>query len=185
MQSFGLTKKSLAAIAGLIALAVIWRLVNHEYGLAYNLELVTAVSVIAVLRFGWKAGIVVPLATMAVSDAILGTSPIIIFTWSSFALIGLAAVILRRLEGRRQILNGAGFALVSSTFFFLATNFGVWAQGYYPPTLDGLLLSYEMGIPFYRNMLIGNLILVPAAVAAWQFVRHYQLASVNADETAK
>lgn len=167
--------KSLIAIAALVAVAIGWRLLNHQYGFAYNLELITAVSVLAVLRFGWKAGLIVPLAAMSVSDAIIGNTSILFFTWGTFALIGLLAVVLRRLNSRPglQVLSGGAFAVVSSTLFFLVTNFGVWMQGYYPPTLDGLMTSYIMGIPFYKNMLIGNLVLVPAAIAAWQFVRSH------------
>lgn len=170
-----ISPKNIALIAALIAAAIGWRLLNHEYGFAYNLELVTAVSVLAALRFGWKAGLVTSLVAMVVSDIIIGNTNILIFTWGAFTLIGLGAALLRRLNGRTglQIAAGVGFAALSSTVFFLITNFGVWLQGYYPPTIDGLILSYAMGIPFYKNMLIGNLILVPSAIAAWQLARSY------------
>lgn len=165
--------KSLLMIIGLIAVAAIWRLINHQYQFAPNLELVTMVSIVAALTFGWRAALLTSVGTMAVSDAIIGNAPILVFTWGSFALIGLGSVILRKLNNKpkTQVLASAGFVVASSTLFFVVTNLGVWLQGWYPATWAGLITCYQLAIPFYRTMLIGNLIIVPVAVAAWQFVR--------------
>lgn len=168
--------KSTLLIVGLIALAVGWRIINHKYQLAPNLELVTLVSVVAALSYGWRMALIVPLATMAISDAIIGNSSILFFTWGSFALIGLSALVLRKLNDRPrpQILASAGFVLLSSLAFFIITNFGVWAEGWYPATWAGLVESYQAAIPFYRTMLIGNVIMVPVAVAVYQYVKVHQ-----------
>jgi len=49
-------------------------------------------------------------------------------------------------------------SLVSSVLFFLITNFGVWATGtMYVKNLDGLLQSYAMGLPFFRNTVLSDL----------------------------
>ena len=162
----------------LIALAVGWRVVNFNYHVAPNLEIVTAVSVLAAVAFGFRAAVIIPIATMIISDLIIGNSSIFIATWSSFAIIGLSALLLRKLNDKpgKQILYSVGFAAASSFFFFIVTNFGVWAQGWYPATLAGLMDSYVMAIPFYRTMLIGNLILVPATISVWQLVRSHQTA---------
>lgn len=181
MKSPNLSLKNIAVIVSLIALAVSWRLINHEYGFAYNLELVTTVSMLAALKYGWKAAVAVPLAVMAISDAIIGTSSIIIFSWLSFALIGLGALVLRRYNDKagKQIMGATVFAIAGSTFFYLVTNFGVWAQGFYPPTLSGLEMSYIMAIPFYKTMLVGNLLFAPAAVASWHLVKYAQRNKVH------
>ncbi len=51
-----------------------------------------------------------------------------------------------------------GCSLVSSVLFFLATNFAWWPwNDMYPHTVDGLILSYERGLPFFRNTLAGDL----------------------------
>ncbi|MBI2443285.1 MAG: hypothetical protein HYV40_05260 [Candidatus Levybacteria bacterium] len=48
-----------------------------------------------------------------------------------------------------------------SVLFFLITNFGVWLMGtLYSRTLEGLLQSYIMGLPFFRNTLIGDFLYV-------------------------
>jgi hypothetical protein len=52
-------------------------------------------------------------------------------------------------------------ALVSSTIFFVITNFAVWMSGtMYPLTLDGLIICYTMAIPFFGNTLAGTLFYV-------------------------
>ncbi len=168
--------KNIALIVGLITLAVSWRIINNSFQIAPNLELVTAVSVLAALMLGWRAALFVPIATMIISDIIIGNSSIFIFTWGSFALIGLGAILLRKLDNKPkiQVISSVGFATASTFLFFVITNFGVWLQGWYPATLAGLIDSYVMAIPFYRTMLIGNLILIPSSIIIWQLVKSRQ-----------
>lgn len=160
----------------LIALAVGFRVINHNYNFAPNLELVTTVSILAALIIGWRAALVVPLTTMIVSDMVIGNSSIFMFTWGSFVIIGLSALLLRKfnVKPKTQIISSAGFAVASSFLFFFVTNLGVWLQGWYPATWAGLTTCFTLAIPFYRTMLIGNLILVPASVAIWQVVKSRQ-----------
>jgi len=173
-----MNKKVLSGVllsAVLIAAAVGWRVLNNNLHIAPNLEIVTATTVLAAIILGWRGAIVVPLISMVVSDLIIGNSSIYIYTWSSFALIGACALVLRKLNKKPgwQILSSAGFAIVSSFLFFVVTNFGVWAQGWYPGTLNGLIQSYTMAIPFYKTMLVGNLVLVPSVVIGYRAVRVY------------
>ena len=165
-----------AFTASLIAIAIIWRVVNYNLQFAPNLEIVTSVAVIAAITLGFRAALIVPLVSMAVSDFIIGNTAIFVFTWSAFLLIGAGALVLKRLNNRpkQQVLASIGFAVASSFVFFVITNFGVWAQGWYPATWAGLVDCFVMAIPFYRTMLLGNVILVPVAVIAWQAVRSHQ-----------
>lgn len=170
------TIKNILIVTILIAIAVAWRIVNHNYSFAPNLELVTAVSVLAALIIGWRGSIIVPLGAMIISDLFIGNSLIFIFTWSSFVVIGILALILRKLKDKpkTQILGSFGFAIFSSFLFFAVTNFGVWLQGWYPTTFAGLAKCFTMAIPFYRTMLVGNMIIVPSTVALLQLVKSYQ-----------
>lgn len=170
--------KKISLTVLLIALAVGWRIINHNLQLAPNLELVTVASVLAAVIIGWKAALVVPITSMIFSDLIIGNSSIFIYTWGSFAIIGLGALLLRKLnqKPKSQIFYSAVFAITSSFLFFAITNFGVWAQGWYPATWAGLGNCFIMAIPFYRTMLIGNIILVPAAISIWQLIRARQMA---------
>ena len=165
--------KNIALTAFLISVAVGWRIINHNYSIAPNLELITAVSVLAAIIIGWKAAIIVPLISMILSDLIIGNSSIFVFTWGAFAIIGLGSLVLRKVNNKpkAQIVYSLGFAVASSFTFFIITNFGVWAQGWYPATLAGLITCYTVALPFYRTMLIGNMIIVPIAVYVWQLVK--------------
>ena len=152
---------------GLIATAILWRMINWNYSIAPNLEIVTASTLVAATFLNRRTALVVPLMIMAISDILIGNSLILLFTWSAFALIGLAGLLLRRMTGSasKLMLASVGAAVGSSLFFFLFTNFGVWLLGdgtMYAKTWAGLMQSYAMGLPFYRTMLMGNLIFVPA-----------------------
>jgi hypothetical protein len=170
--------KKIALVITLIVAAVSWRIINHNYMIAPNFELVTVATVIAAIVLGYKAAIAVPLASMIISDLIIGNTSIFMFTWSAFLIIGLGAILLAKLNKKTnaQILCSVGFAVISSFFFFAFTNFGVWAQGWYPATWSGLAECFALAIPFYRTMLIGNIIMVPTAVAAYQLVKNRQAA---------
>lgn len=97
------TIKKITFIICLIALAVSWRIINYKYQIAPNLELVTVISVLAAITLGLRAAIIVPLAVMALSDAIIGNTSILFFTWGSFALIGASAVLLLKLNNKYTI----------------------------------------------------------------------------------
>ena len=56
-----------------------------------------------------------------------------------------------------------GAALASSTSFFLASNFAVWAGSLiYPHTAGGLATCYLAGLPFYRNDVLATSLLTSA-----------------------
>ncbi len=154
-----MTKKIFAAV-GLIALGVLGRTV---FDLPPNVELVTLSCFLASVYLGGAFSVLVPLATMIVSDMAIGNTQIFIFTWSAYIVIGLSALVLRRFrKDDVNLVSGSTlFAVPSSLLFYLWTNFGVWYQGWYPPTLAGLLESYAMGLPFLKFNLVGNLIFVP------------------------
>lgn len=159
------------AAAGLIATAVAWRVINHTYGIAPNLEIVTASILLATVFLGWRAAVAVAFGTLVLSDLLIGNSSIFVFTWSAFAVVALGGLVLRRLRERPAalVLGAVGAGVATSVWFFVWTNFGVWLLGdgaMYPHTLAGLSQSYLMGIPFYRTMLLGNVVLVPLYFAA-------------------
>lgn len=185
MVKYNKVFKETILITCLIAVAVTWKIINHQFQIAPNLELVTVVSVIAALSIGFRAAAIVPIASMILSDIIIGNSSIFIYTWSAFAIIGIGALLLRKLNSKPklQVFSSIGFVIASSFLFFVITNFGVWAQGWYPATLSGLMDSYIMAIPFYRTMLIGNLIIVPASVASIQLIKYYQNSKISVIDT--
>ena len=167
--------KSILAIS-LVTVPIIWRILNHNNNFAPNLEFITVSAVLGSIMLGKRAAIIIPLTAIIISDLIIGNSSIFVFTWGSFILIGAGAIILNKFNRQptKQIIGSTIFAVSSTFVFFAITNFGVWAQGWYPATLTGLMTSYTMAIPFYRTMLIGNLIIVPCAVTVWQIAKNHQ-----------
>lgn len=132
-----------------------------------NIETLTAVSIIAGALLGPYLGFAVALFSVIGSDMVIGNTNILLYTWSAWALIGISSAVLKRHSRSRIMvwldsLKFTGFGVVTTLFFFLWTNFGVWhLSGMYPPTYDGLMLSYFNGLPFLRNQLLGNLLIVP------------------------
>lgn len=110
-----------------------------------------------------------PLAALALTDLIIGLHGTMPYVYGSVALIiWLGERFLKKEPTTRRLLV---IALASSTLFFLITNFGVWASTtMYPKTAAGLLESYLMGLPFWRNMLAADVIFTVG------FYRLYQLA---------
>lgn len=98
----------------LVTLAIGWRLINNKHQLAPNLELVTTASVLAAITIGYKAAIIVPLSIMIISDLFIGNSSIFVFTWGSFAAIGLLSTLLRKLNSKpkTQVATSLGFAFL-------------------------------------------------------------------------
>jgi hypothetical protein len=98
-----------------------------------------------------------PLAIMALSDALIGVHEVILFTWGGFALTTVLGLWLRQRKRPGRILAAS---VAGSVLFFVVTNFGVWLLGdggrMYPRTLDGLWQCYIAALPFYRNTLLGD-----------------------------
>lgn len=98
-----------------------------------------------------------PLVTLAITDMILGLHGTMPYVYASFLLTAWLGD--RFLRSKQSAGRVAAFSFIGSLVFFLVTNFGVWAGGgLYPKTLDGLVLCYTMGLPFWRNMLAGDLL---------------------------
>lgn len=101
------------------------------------------------------------------------------FTWSAYLVV--LALALVALKGRVKIPALIGTTVASSTLFFLISNFGVWIAGeMYPHTFSGLLTCYALGIPFYRNAAVGDLLFVGAFFSAYALIQQRQLARITA-----
>lgn len=162
--------RQLSIAAALVIAAVSWRLFNSEWVIAYNLELITGVSLVAAVFLHRYFAIIVPLAAVFLSDVVMGNSQVAVYTWSAFAVIGLAGLLLRRWRGQdgKLLLGTAGLGLVSAVWFFLWTNAGVWLLSngtYYPHGLEGLMMSYTLGLPFFRATLASGVLIAPALMA--------------------
>ena len=100
-------------------------------------------------------GIVMPLLIMLVSDFFIGLHGLILWTYSSLALI----TFLSYHYIKRNFISVLKLAFTSPIIFFLITNFAVWLTSTsYSPDLAGLIQSYIMGLPFLANSLISTIL---------------------------
>jgi len=98
-----------------------------------------------------------------------------LFSWMelaiilSFSLTVLLGILIRK---KTNIISVAGVSIISSTLFFLITNFACWPHStIYPQTFQGLLLCYDAGLEFYRNNLIGDLVYSGILFGSFYLVR--------------
>lgn len=128
-----------------------------------NIETIMVVSLLAGSFLGGMWTIGVGLAVVAISDAFIGNSVIFLYTWSAWALMGFCGLAIRkRQKNTWHVLELTGMGVFGTFFFYLWTNFGVWhIGGLYPHTLEGLLTSYMMAVPFLRLHLLSTLVIVP------------------------
>lgn len=117
-----------------------------------------------------------PVALLALSDIIL-TKFVYAYpltwdhyiTWAWYATIVLLGTRLRSNSKPLWILSSA---VASAVSFFLLSNFAVWACfNMYPKTFGGLMTSYAMGLPFFRNDVIGDLLFTAVMFATPALLR--------------
>lgn len=151
MKNFLTPTVSARVVFGLIALAVVSRLVPHPP----NFTPVIALALFGGAAFSSRsAAMIVTLGAMLLSDLWLG--------WHSslLAVYGALAVIV--LIGHRVAISSpwsriAGHGFAGALVFFMLSNLAVWlGSGMYAPTLEGLISCYTMALPFFGNTLAGT-----------------------------
>lgn len=107
-------------------------------------------------RVGFFQGSIVLSLVMIISDFFIGFHSKMMWVYGSFIISVFLGSFLRKKTSPIALFFMSFF---SSFIFYLITNFGVWFEGIlYPKTLSGLLNSYIMGIPFYKNAIIGDIL---------------------------
>jgi len=163
----------------LVLLGACARLLPH----APNFTPIAALAIFGAMYLKRRDALWVPLVAMVLSDAVIGFyNPFVMASvYGSFALVGLMGLWLRRESAKsepprytivkyRGTGEGEGkkfswwwprvigTSLLGSVLFFLVTNWAVWAFGeLYTKDISGLMLSYWMGLPFFRNTVLGDL----------------------------
>ncbi len=152
----------LAYLYVLLAIAVRFLLALRVLPFEFNFTPLAA----ALLFFGARTDrkrMWIPLLALAATDVALnrfvygypftGDLPI---TWAWYAGIVLLGGWLKQND---RPLRVAGAALAASVSFFLVSNFAVWAVwNMYPKDAGGLLQSYVMALPFFRNTVASDLL---------------------------
>ena len=162
-------KQSLAVGIVLITAAACARLIPHPP----NVTPVIAMALVGGMYLDRKTGFIVPLAALFLSDIVLGFHGLMTYVYGS---IMVTVFIGMQVQRKKNALTVVGGSLLSSILFFGVTNAGVWLQGggrVYPMTFEGLLLSYTLAIPFFRNAVFGDLFFVGLLAGLFEFSRRY------------
>lgn len=131
----------------------------------------------------------IPVVVLAASDLLLDkfvyAYPFkwdLVVTWAWYAAI----VLLGTEVGKRiTLLRVIGASLASSVSFFLVSNFAVWAAyEMYPKNFAGLMTSYTLALPFFRNALEGDLLFTGVMFATPFVIRAASEAFGKADHIA-
>ena len=104
-----------------------------------------------------KYSLFVPLLVMLASDLIIGFYDwkVMLSVYSGFAIMALLGWWVKREKSVDNIILAS---LAGALFFYITTNFAVWAtSAWYPHNLYGLLSSYTLALPFFRSSLMGDL----------------------------
>lgn len=135
----------------IILLAAALRILPHPP----NIIPITALALFAGAHLNRRIAFFLPLSAMIISDFFLGFHSTIPYVYGSFILITFLGFLLKKKITLPRILTTA---LGSSMLFFIITNFGVWASTtMYVKNMGGLLNSYLMGLPFFKNSVFGDL----------------------------
>jgi hypothetical protein len=166
----------LVILAVLIALGVAGRLLPHPPNFTPMAAIALFAGFIFIKRY---MAVVAVISTMLLCDYFaFGSLSSSWFGSKSMFVVYLALlfpiVFKNFLQKKIGVLRIFGAALASSSVFFLATNFAVWAfSPMYEKTLEGLVLCYTMAIPFFQNTVAGDLIWSGVIFGAYLVLRNY------------
>lgn len=153
MNKNSFSKTEIIVCLALVLLIVVSRLMGH----AWNFTVVGGVAIFAGAYFSQRyLAITTVVAGLLVSDAVIGFHNQMFEVYLAYALaVGVGYFLT--LQSKRSVRLGA--SLFAAVLFFAITNFAVWYGGQlYPLTFDGLMQSYLMGLPFFRNQLAADVI---------------------------
>ncbi len=93
------------------------------------------------------------LLSLVFTDLVIGLHSLVVYTLSSVIFIGLISKYFNR-----SILFRLTGALGGAVIFYILTNFGVWLNGSYGYSLNGLIACYTLALPFFGYTLISTLV---------------------------
>ena len=166
----------LVILAVLIALGVAGRLLPHPP----NFTPMAAIALFAGFIFMKRyMAVVAVVAAMLLTDYFaFGYLSPDWFASKSMIVVYLALlfpIVFRGfLQKKLGVLRIAGAEIVSSTVFFVATNFAVWAfSPMYEKTFAGLVLCYTMAIPFFQHTIAGDMMWSGVIFGSYFALRHF------------
>jgi hypothetical protein len=170
--------KKYIPIVLLVIFAIFCRFLPHPA----NFAPIGAIAMFGALYLPKKWSIIIPLCAMLASDIFIGlyNPAIMAMVYGGFLIMWFIGNRIKQKSatsadkfGKFSLIFGG--TVLGSIIFFLLTNWAVWAFGHwYPSSLSGLLMSYLVAIPFFRNSLMGDLFYTSVFVAGFELLLFWQ-----------
>ncbi len=156
----------------LLIVAVAARLLPHPANVAPIGALalfVGAIGISQTQRTNRWAILILPIVALFISDWMIGfyTWQVMLSVYIGFILSIGIGLLVRQYSNNWLVIAYA--SLASSCLFFLLTNAAVWAfTPMYSKGMTGLIESYIMALPFFRNSVFGDLLYTGVFFCAYQ-----------------
>ena len=140
----------------LVIAAALTRALPYLIPHIWNFTAVGALAIFAGAQFSNRGlAFIMPLAAMAISDIFIGNGFSLLVYCGFTAMVACGFLVRNKINVSNVILA----SFISASVFYLITNFAFFYPiTLYPHNISGILTSYAAGLPFFRNMLIGNLV---------------------------
>lgn len=162
-----LNKTFVYTLIALVVVAALYRIIpNRPFGFAPQIAIALfAGSIIKDKKYAFA----LPILSMFISDALYqvlysaGLSSIKGFYGGQLTnyILFAGLTVIGFFINQKKVLQIFAGALAGPTAYFLISNFLVWlgGGGYgHPKTIDGLMLTYFDGIPFYGGSLVATVL---------------------------
>ena len=150
----------------LLILGITTRFLPHPA----NFTAIGAIAIFGGLYLPRRWAIAGPMLAMFVSDIFIGfySAPMMAAVYGSFALMAFIGLRARQNKNTATVVGGT---LLGSALFFLITNWAVWAFGtMYAHNISGLIQSYTMAIPFFKNSLAADLVYTTVLAGGYELM---------------
>jgi hypothetical protein len=141
----------------IVILAAFSRAIPLVIDHTWNFTAVGALAIFAGAQFTDKRlAFIMPLAAMALADLLFLRNGFSLLVYSGFVAMVACGFLIRN---RVNTMNVVLASFISATVFYLITNFSFfYPVTLYPRDFSGIIASYTAGLPYFRNMVLGNLV---------------------------
>ena len=137
----------------MMTLLIISRMISDIPNFTATIALIMFTSYLIRDKF---QSVLVILVSQIISDLYIGIYSSMFFVYGAYVFIALLSpIIMNKLSFKSVLIS----SLVTPTIFYIVSNFGVWITGStYPLSLDGLIMCYVAGIPFFDETLLSTVV---------------------------
>ncbi|KKP89187.1 MAG: hypothetical protein UR93_C0001G0019 [Berkelbacteria bacterium GW2011_GWA2_35_9] len=155
----------------LILLAGFSRVITHPA----NFTAINAVGIFGGKYLDKKSAVISIIFIMLFTDALLGFYDPKIMLTVYISLI-FSTLFGQYLKNHFNFKNLILAILTSSTIFFILTNLAVFFfSGMYILNFSGLVRCFALALPFYRNMLLGDIFYTTVIFGTYKLLNHSKL----------